>query len=302
VNELLTNFHFIRPAWLLALLPLAYIAWRLRQQQNAASQFHGIIAPHLVEHLIAKPKTQSRLQPLHLFVAACLIMIIALAGPTWKREPLPFTEDQAPLVIALDLSESMNTRDVQPSRLERAKQKIRDLLALRAGARSGLVVYAGSAHVVLPLTDDPNILTTYLESISSEIMPVPGKDASAALRAAEQMLAPETVAGTILYVTDRIDTDPAHAISDFQKQNDHAVLGLNISYQDMANITGIRWTAMTADDTDVKRVNRRIQSHMQAMENEDNNQRWQDKGYWLAWPVAGLMLFWFRRGWSISWD
>ena len=64
-----------------------------------------------------------------------MIASLALAGPTWKREPTPFSEDQAPLVIALDVSSSMEMTDIQPSRLQRAQQKVRDLLALRSGAR-----------------------------------------------------------------------------------------------------------------------------------------------------------------------
>ncbi len=301
MHDFLNNVHMIRPLWLLALVPLAYILWRHRQQQRTADQFQGIIAPHLVEHLVVKPQGPSRLQPIQLFFAACLLMIIALAGPAWKREPLPFAEDQASLVIALDLSDSMNTQDVQPSRLERAKHKIRDLLSLRAGARTGLVVYAGSAHMVLPLTDDPNILETYMGSLSTDIMPAPGKDAGAALQQAQQMLASETVAGTVLLVTDEIYADDAETIRDFVKNNNHALLGLSITYREAPANVDIRWTAVTADDSDVKRLNNRIQSHMQDVRNEDNNQRWQDQGYWLAWPVAGLTLFWFRKGWLLSW-
>ena len=63
-------------------------------------------------------------------------------------------EDTAPLVIAIDLSQTMDAIDIAPSRLERVKLKVRDLLALRAGARTAIVAYAGSAHIVLPLTDD----------------------------------------------------------------------------------------------------------------------------------------------------
>lgn len=300
MTGLTSNFHFIRPLWLLALIPLVLVVWRLWRQQSAAGQFQGIIAPHLLEHLVVRPQDRLRLQPYHLLAVVGILMVVAVAGPTWKREPLPFTEDQAPLVIALDLSESMNTQDVGPSRLVRAQQKMRDLLALRSGARTGLLAYAGSAHMVLPLTDDPQILETYLESLSTDLMPVPGKDPAQALERARQMLAQETVAGTVLFMTDGIGEAYAEAFKTFAEDSPHAVLGLAMSPGAGAQPAAIRWTLLTADDADIRRLNARIQSHMQAVQDEDSNQRWQDAGYWFAWPVAGLALVWFRRGWAVG--
>ncbi len=300
MTELVSNFHFIRPLWLLTLIPLALVFGRLRRQQSLAGQFKGVVAPHLLEHLIVRPRKGFHLRPYHFLAVAGLFMVVAAAGPTWKREPLPFTEDQAPLVIALDLSESMNTQDVAPSRLVRAQQKIRDLLALRAGARTGLLAYAGSAHSVLPLTDDPQILETYLEALSSDLMPKPGKDAGRALERAGQMLAQESVAGTVLFMTDDIGTQYGDALTQFAGDNDHAILGLHLALGAPPTTVGLHWTQLTADDTDVRRLNRRIQSHMQAVQDTASNQRWQDAGYWLAWPVAGLTLIWYRRGWTVQ--
>jgi hypothetical protein len=101
------------------------------------------------------------------------VSILALAGPAWQREVLPFAQDKAALVVALDLSRSMDAIDLSPSRLERAKQKVRDLLGRRQGARTALVVYAGTAHTVLPLTEDTEILEVYLEALATNLMPKP---------------------------------------------------------------------------------------------------------------------------------
>ena len=98
-----------------------------------------------------------------------------MAGPSWERRSSPFTEDEAALVIALDVSGSMDQEDVQPSRLERAKQKIHDLLKSRGGARTGLIVFAGTAHTVIPLSNDPEIIRNFLDAIETAIMPRPGK-------------------------------------------------------------------------------------------------------------------------------
>ncbi|MFC1760567.1 VWA domain-containing protein [Planctomycetota bacterium] len=300
MNELRNNFHFIRPLWFLALAPLALIVWHLWRKQIATGQLRGVVAPHLLTHLIVRPKGGARVQPYHLLAVVGVLLTIAVAGPAWKREPLPFTEDHAPLVIALDLSESMNTQDVAPSRSVRAQQKIRDLLKLRAGARTGLLAYAGSAHMVLPLTDDPQIFETYLESLSSEIMPVPGKDSGKALQQARQMLAQESVAGTVLFMTDEIGTEYTDIFQQFSRDSEHAVLGLRLISGSQLSSIAIRWTVLTADNADMKQLNARIQSHMEQVQSEDSHQHWQDAGYWLAWPVAGLVLVWFRRGWSLN--
>ena len=70
----------------------------------------------------------------------------------------------------------MNQPDVAPTRLERAKQKISDLLAARAGARSGLIAYAGTAHLVMPLTDDRSVIVPFLAALATSLMPAGWKE------------------------------------------------------------------------------------------------------------------------------
>merc|ERR1711960_14392 len=99
----------------------------------------------------------------------------------------------------------MEASDVAPSRLERGKQKIRDFLDLRAGARTALVAYAGTAHAVLPMTEDPQVMVPYLEGLSPEVMPREGAVAGEALALAQAMLSEEGAPGGVLFVTDSID-------------------------------------------------------------------------------------------------
>src|SRR5262245_15225056 len=151
-------FHLLRPLWLLALVPVVLIVALVVHRQKAESQWGHLIAPHLLKYLIVKPEHAWRIQPVYLVATALVIAIVALAGPTWRRELPPFVEDKAPLMIALAVTSSMTQQDVAPSRLERAKQKIKDLLTARAGARTGLIAYAGTAHLVMPLTDDSGVI------------------------------------------------------------------------------------------------------------------------------------------------
>ena len=328
----LTDFHFLRPLWLLAIIPAVAIYVLNRRRQDVLRQWRGLIAPHLLPHLIEGGGRGPRLRPILLVVLATIIGAAAAAGPTWEREITPFSEDTAPLVVALDLSRSMDAIDVQPTRLERAKQKVRDLLALRSGARTGLLAYAGSAHMVLPLTDDRSFLETYLAALETDIMPAAGKDAAAALNLAEEMLEPDEVPGSILFITDGIPADSIPAFTEHQETSldELLVLGVGTSeggpiragkegfatdssgrritvqldregLEKLAREADVFVATVTLDDRDVERLQRRIQSHLESVREEDESARWRDVGYYLVLPVAVLGMLWFRRGWTVEW-
>src|SRR5262249_58304839 len=140
--------------------------------------------------------------PIDLVAAALGLAGIAVAGPTWQQEPPPFGQDQAPMMVVIDLSPTMDATDVAPTRLERVKQKVHDLLALRPGSRTGLVVYAGTAHLVVPPAEDPALLALFLDALATDLMPVAGRNAPAALGLADALLAKEPAPGTILFFTD----------------------------------------------------------------------------------------------------
>lgn len=324
--RLFGDFHFLRPEWLWALLPIAFVLFLLWRQQGGARRWQSVIAPHLLEHLVVRPEGRSWLRPSLLLGPALILATLAVAGPSWRREPPPFTQDTAPLVMALDLSETMLVEDIQPSRLERAQQKARDLLAERKGARTGLLAYSGSAHLVLPLTDDPSVLEAYITSLDPSVMPVPGKDSEAALNVAEGMLADDPTPGTILFLTDGIAADDAAAFAEHSRQSRDQIVVLavgteqggpipradgsfgEVSTLDRAGLEAIESqagayvTTVTVDDTDVRRVNRQIATHLTAVQQENEEGRWRDEGWWLVLPLVLLCLGWFRKGWTIQWE
>ncbi len=306
------NFHFIRPLWLLAIIPALAVIWMLWKRQNVQQQYKGIIAEHLLPFLVIRTQVRTRIRPYQMLTVLCLLGIIALSGPTWMREPLPFAEDEAPLVIAMDLSKSMDEVDIEPSRLKRAQQKVCDLLSLRKGGRTALVAYAGSAHTVLPFTDDQQILETYVKSLDSTIMPLSGKDVQRALELANKMLSDEVVTGTILFLTDGIEKEYTKSFVEHKSKNKHMIAILAIGEQgnesfdaegikESAKKAGAYTTSVTVNDSDVRRINARIKTHMKLMQDEDNTRRWRDFGYWFVFPVMFVALFWFRKGWTIQW-
>jgi len=329
-----SNFHFIRPLWLLALIPAGLLSWAHWRRLDPTKRFGHLIAPHLARHLITASGQAARLRPVLLLLPIWVLATLALAGPTWRRETSPFTDDQAVMIVALDLSQTMNASDIQPSRLERAKQKIRDLLRERKGARTGLVVYAGSAHMVMPPTDDAGILETYLESITTSIMPLPGRASDEALALASAMLEREPVPGTLLFVTDNIgEQDQIDAFAEHARLSRNQIICLGIGtsnggtivsengefltdasgqpvvaefnqegFAALSRSTFVHVVNVTVSDSDVRRIRRHTASHLVEVQNEDSTRRWVDYGYFLVLPVAGLTAFWFRKGWIIQWQ
>ena len=322
------HFHFLRPEWLglLASVPLLY--WLVRRGEDARSRWKGVIAPHLLEHLLVGEKKRWRVRPVHLICLGLALAAVSLAGPAWERERPPFTEEKAPLVIALDLSQTMDAIDVQPTRLERAKLKVQDLLAMRPGARTALFAYAGSAHMVLPLTDDADLFKTYLSALSTSIMPVPGKDTAAALKAVDDLLSREEAPGTVLFLTDGVERGAFSALA-AAGRNQVMVLGvgtpeggpvqagpgrfltdssggrvftkLDVDGLKALGDAGVPVATTTQDESDVKWVQRKAQSHLQVVEQSDARLRWRDEGYWLVIPLALLLALWFRKGWTLRW-
>lgn len=170
--ELLQPFHFLRPLWLLVIPGALLLWWLTRKRLATPPPWAQQIAPHLLVHLTIRAGSRGRILPVDLVALALVIGGLAASGPAWRPVPNPFVSETAPLVVALELSETMLATDIQPTRLERAKMKVVDLVSRRTGAHTGLIVYAGSAHVVLPLTDDPAIMAPFLESVSPSIMPL----------------------------------------------------------------------------------------------------------------------------------
>ncbi|WP_265918702.1 VWA domain-containing protein [Cupriavidus nantongensis] len=328
----LAHFHFLRPWWLLGLVPAALLVWAVRRRGDVRRRWRDAIAPHLLDALMLGERRRLALRPVHLTALLLALGAVALAGPSWRQERPPFLDDKAPLAIAVDLSPSMDAIDVTPTRLERAKLKIKALLARRDGGRTAIYAYAGSAHLVLPLTDDASLLQTFADALQTRIMPVPGRDMAQALRVIDADLKREPVPGTILFLTDGVD--PAAAAA-FRAQagsgrSQPVVLALGTEQggplrnaaggfveQDGARVfarldvkalerfgddSGVPVATFTPDsDDDVAWVQRHVQSHLEQMQAGDRT-RWKDEGWWLVPPLALLAVLWFRKGWTVRWS
>jgi Ca-activated chloride channel family protein len=310
------DLHFLRPWALLALLPSVVLVWALWRRQGDVA-WRRLIAPQLLPHLLSgNSEKASPLRPMHLLAVFWLFACIATAGPTWKREAAPFADDQAALVIVLHVGPSMLATDIQPTRLERATHKIHDLLALRPGARVALIAYAGSAHEVVPLTTDANLVEAFAAELSPDIMPMEGNAVGDAVQMARRLLVDANVRGSILLITDYVDNA---AIAGIEGGPDVDILAMAAppgtpatpggppapaldedSMSSAAIQLGGRFVAASVDERDVQNLSRRIDTRP-VTATADEGQRWQDAGYYVLFPIALIVLLWFRQGWAIRW-
>jgi len=316
-------FHFIRPLWLLLLLPAALIVLSVLRRQDPLRSWQAVIAPELLRHLVVRQEAErSRLRPALVLACVWLIGIVALAGPSWKKEPTPLTEDLAGLVIVLKVTPEMLSQDIQPSRLQRSVQKIGDLLSLREGTRTGLVAYAGSAHLVMPLTSDPEIIRFFAGALNPDVMPEGGDVAAQAVELANQQLRASGLSGSILLIADHVSPDQTEALARIREQGgadvqvyavaagpdvvapvdsppapalDEAVMAR------AARAGGGSLVRVTPDDADIRQLNARIDRSIAAaplLEGE----RWADFGYWLLPFFLPFVLLFFRPGGAVAVD
>lgn len=202
----LDAFHFIRPEWFWALLPLWLLILWLKHGVTKQSGWQSVIPSHLYQHMIVGKLQKGKRPPVWLLGVAWTLGVIALAGPTWNKLPQPVYQIKMGHVVVLDMSLSMRATDMTPDRLTRAKYKAIDLVNAIGEGEMGLVAYAGDAFVISPLTEDANNITALIPSLSPEIMPVPGSDPLLGLQTAESLLTNAGYnTGMIYWITDGIE-------------------------------------------------------------------------------------------------
>ena len=317
------EFHFLRPDAMYLFLPLLLIIILLILGNRTDKRWTKMIAPHLRPFMFSKGSSWAIALPLISFVIASTLSILGIAGPTWSQKKIPGRRVHAVVLIALDLSSSMLAKDIQPSRLERAKLKIDDLLDANPGARTGLLAYAGTPHLVLPFTDDYNIIRHHALSLHNRAMPVAGTDYNLLVQKIDTVMKRVDAPSTIVLFTDALDSKMASTLADWASRVPHrleivlfsspqgaAVPGhKNIqSVQDRSIVENlsqgdkITITPLTLDPSDVQSIAERVRKTLIFQtEGEKKQDVWDDRGWLLIIPVMLFTLLWFRKGWVIQW-
>lgn len=329
----MTDFHLLRPLWLLLLLalPLFFILQhRLRQGDTGWDRYipAALLNP-LIRHRDEQPSGTKTLSPRLPLGLGVVVLAIALSGPSWREAPTPLKQPADSLVIVLDLSLSMLATDVEPDRLTQAKRKIRDILIARQGGLTALVVYSGDAHVVTPLTDDRRTIESMLGVLEPAIMPAQGNRIDLGIEQAVNLLQQGTPGqGRILVIADdypdrhhgdittRLQGTPYSlstltvgtweggpiplAKRGFIRDNGNVVItrANPDALARLARDNGGRSHTLTLDDDDIRRLNLEPDFRSDAMQDRNGMtiNRWQDDGYWLLWLALPLLLLGWKKG------
>ncbi len=325
---MLANFHWLRPGWLWALPLIGLMTYALARRQLAPGSWQSIIDPALAPYILLRAQIKGLSYRWWLILVGGVLAVTALAGPSWNRVEQPVFRSEQAIVIALDLSRSMDAQDLTPSRLTRARLKILDILDARRSGQTALVVYSSNAFTVTPLTTDADTVAALVNSLSTDIMPSRGSHPVAAIRKSQTLLEQAGVAhGEVLLITDG-GTSPAaeRAAADLQSSGySLSVLGVgtrqgapipragggfvtdrsgNIvvprieetALRSLAAAGGGRFVLLSADDSDINTLLSGEVGIASASDESLATDLWQEEGPWLLLLLVPMAAMAFRRG------
>ncbi|MCM8563451.1 tetratricopeptide repeat protein [Pseudomonas shahriarae] len=322
--------HWFRPWWLLLLPVLGWLLWQLWHRQKRAGRWQMILPPTFHAALLSGGNGRESKSPWLLLGLAWLLAVLALLGPGWQRVEQISQKPADPLVVLLELTPEMLATDSPPNRLEQARRKLVDLLQARSDAQTAIVVYAGSAHTLVPLSDDLATSRNLLEALRPSIMPEAGHRADLAVEKAlgllkhgglgqgrllligsslskqerqgiRLLLQGQAPSLSILGIGSREGTPVTQESGEFLKDEQGAILIPRLdspTLKAFASEMGGRYRQARLDDKDLRGL-----GLLDGPQNlRDDGQRlqldtWADQGYWLLLPLLLLAACAGRRGW-----
>jgi Ca-activated chloride channel family protein len=327
------SFHFQQAEWFWVLIPVLMLLWLLRQSGEQASAWQKVCDARLLPYLLDKSASRRFYLPLWLLASGGLLAVIALADPVWEQQEQPVFRNEAARVMVLDLSNSMLSPDLKPSRLIRARYKVTDILQQNLDGQTGLVVFAGDAFTVSPLTHDVDTIQALLSPLEPALMPSQGSRVDLGLRhAANLMRQAGILQGDILLITDGFDgqraLDAAAQVSGDgyrvsvlgvgtaagapiptgrggflrDQQGDIVVPALEqAALRKLAAAGRGDFTVISSSDHDIDYLFSRMSSQTGegSQETGMNTTVWQSNGPWLAVLMLPLAALAFRRGWLL---
>jgi len=328
--QAIIDFHFVRPLWFIALLPLIALLLLLWRTNTEQGHWQKVIASNLLPYLLVGKDTKPTRLPIILLAVTWSLAVIALSGPVWRQLPQTIEKRVDVQILILDLSQSMNATDTAPSRIARAKHKLSDILNRRHEGLTSLIVFAGSSHVVIPLTDDIKTIAAIIPSLNPGIMPLQGSNPVAAIESAEAMLERGGYTkAEIIMMTDGLKESDIEKMIDalgdkeitlsilgigttqgspiptpngsFLKDRSGAIVIPKLNHellQKAANQLGGRYAEITPDDSDIDFL---ASSSLKLNNKTEQSTRrfdiWQEDGYWLIALILPFASLAFRRGW-----
>ncbi|TFH72336.1 VWA domain-containing protein [Gammaproteobacteria bacterium LSUCC0112] len=332
--QAITDFHFLRPLWLIALLPALFFVRRLWHLDAQGTAWHKVIDQSLLPYLLNSTKNTSQRLPLYMLMVVWTLAVLALAGPTWSKQTQPVQQRQDALVIVLDLTLGMFANDFEPNRITVARRKIMDILDARTEGQTALVVYGGEAHLVTPLTDDSISIRALVPALNPNIMPVIGNNPGHAVQMARQLMnEAAAVNGRILLLTAGIPPEQNNAIwdslndgryplsiigigstqgapipaanGDYLRDSNGQMVVSTLNRDNLITLTAQlngRYQDISIDNADIEFI---LAESLMAdadsyLEADEEVELWYDAGPWLLLLLVPLCALCFRRGWILQ--
>jgi len=328
MSELLP--HLLRPYWLLILPLLIWLLWRLWHRQLQVGRWQRLLPEAFHAALLTRGRLRHSRLPWLVLGLAWLLAVIALLGPSWQRFEQPSMKRSDPLVVLLELTPSMLASDAPPTRLEQAKRKLLDLLERRQDVQTAVVVFAGSAHTVVPLSDDLATTRNLLDALHPSLMPEPGQRADLAVAKGLALLEQAGLGrGRLLLIGSSLDEHERSAIVTLMEGRNERLLILGIGteqgapiagkdgsfikdaqgailiprldnarLQRLANELGGRYQRARLGDDDLAALGLFDQTGTLRQDDEITRlEAWLDQGHWLLLPLLLLAALAGRRGW-----
>ncbi|WP_095194915.1 tetratricopeptide repeat protein [Pseudomonas sp. Irchel 3A7] len=322
--------YWFRPWWLLLLPLLGWLLWQLWHRQKRAGRWQMILPPAFHAALLSGGSGRNSKLPWVALGVAWLLTVFALLGPGWERVEQISQKPADPLVVILELTPEMLATDVQPNRLEQARRKLLDLLQNRSDAQTAIVVYAGSAHTLVPLSDDLSTSRNLLDALKPSLMPEAGHRADLAVTKALALLEQGALGdGRILLIGSTLTEQERLGIrralggkstqflmlgvgtaegapitqedGSFMKDEQGAILVPHLDdpgLKAFANDLDGRYRHARLSDSDLRALGlldgpRNLRDDGQTLRLD----AWADQGYWLLLPLLLLAACAGRRGW-----
>lgn len=329
---MLADFHWIRPIWLLAIPVVLLLVFVLARAKLGAGRWQSVVDEELMPYVLARTPGQGVDHRWWLAALVGVIASVALAGPAWQRIEQPVFRAEQSMVIAVDLSRSMDAQDIAPSRIARAKLKILDILSQREGGETALIVYSANAFTVAPLTTDTDTIAALVNSVSTDIMPSRGSYPEVAIAKGQQLLQQAGVGvGEVLLITDGGSSTAAERAAEALRDAGFSLSILGVGTQEgapiprasggfvtdnrgkiavprlessglrsLASVGGGRYAEISADNRDIEVL---LSGEVAAVASQSDDRlatdRWREEGPWLLLLLLPLAALAFRRGWVL---
>jgi Ca-activated chloride channel family protein len=322
--------HWFRPWWLLIMPLLVVLLWRLWHRQKRTGRWQLILPTAFHSVLLDGGRGGNSKLPWVALGLAWALALLALLGPSWQRVEQVSQKPVDPLVVLLELTPQMLATDTPPTRLEQARRKLLDLLQLRSDSQTAIIVYAGSAHTLVPLSDDLVTSHNLLEAIKPSIMPLAGQRADLAVGKALDLLKQGGLGqGRILLIASALNDAERQGIRQLLRGDSPPLLMLGIgtaegapvteengsllkdeqgailvprldssSLNDFAEQIGGSYRQARSDDDDLRSLG--LLASPQQVRSEGRMVQldtWADQGHWFLLPLLLIAACAGRRGW-----